>query len=302
MDTTSAASVAPPWRDRAAHPARGVVAFLALAFGLAWIPFLAIPLGLPSYGTVLMPFAPAIACFVVRKWVTREGFGDAGLRPNLRRWPLYLLALAWPFAVHPIRVLLAQLLGTAPPGFTFPWGLAAPNPLSLLTWALLPIAAAPILFGEEFGWRGYLQVRLLADKPMLATVATGVIWGVWHYPLALLGGGPVPDVALSLLLYPLGTTVSSILFGWLRLRTGDVWAPSVAHAVNNGIADRLARLAFTGRADGTLPGSSAAPSLLAEVLVFGLIIAGDRLRRRKRRPVAPASVATQPREAPVSSR
>ncbi len=51
-----------------------------------------------------MPVAPAIACFVVRRWVTREGFGDAGLRPNLRRWPLYLLALAWPFAVHPLRV------------------------------------------------------------------------------------------------------------------------------------------------------------------------------------------------------
>jgi membrane protease YdiL (CAAX protease family) len=272
----------PPRTDDVRLRRKGIIAFLAIAFGLTWIPFLAIPLGLGSYGTVLMPFAPAIACFVVRKWVTREGFGDAGLRPNLRRWPLYLLALAWPLAVHPLRVLLALLLGTAPPGFTFPWGLAAPSPLSLLTWALLPLAAAPLFFGEEFGWRGYLQLRLLADKPMLAAVATGVIWGVWHYPLALLGGGPVPDVALSLLLYPLGTTVSSVLLGWLRLRTGDVWASSVAHGVNNGITDRLARLAFTGGAEGTLPGNSAAPSLLAEALVFGAIVAGDRLRRRKR--------------------
>ena len=116
MDTISTAPVAPPARDRAVHPARGGVAFLAIAFGLTWIPFLAIPLGLPSYGTLLMPFAPAIACFAVRKWVTREGFGDAGLRPNLRRWPLYLVAVAWPFAAGLLSVLLALALRVPPRG------------------------------------------------------------------------------------------------------------------------------------------------------------------------------------------
>jgi uncharacterized protein len=74
----------------------------------------------------------AIDCFVVRKWITREGFGDAGLRPNLRHWPLYLLALLWPFAASILRVLLAVALHTAPAGFTIPRGIAAPSPLSLL--------------------------------------------------------------------------------------------------------------------------------------------------------------------------
>ena len=297
MDMTSAAPVAPARREGTAHPAGGVVAYLAIAFGLAWLPSLTASLGLGSAGAFLMPVAPAIACFGVRKWVTREGFGDAGLRPNLRRWPLYLLALAWPFAVHPLRVALALAMGDAPPGFTFPWGLGPPTPTNLLTWLLVPVAAAPTFFGEEFGWRGYLQVRLLADRPLLAALATGVIWGVWHYPFILAGGASTTSRYEALLFYPLATTISSVFLGWLRLRTGSVWAASVGHAANNTAADPLSRLGFAGRADGVLPSGAAAPSLLAEALLFGLIIAGDRMRRWGNRPEQPLGATTRLGEA-----
>ena len=47
MDTTR---VAPSSRDRAMHPARGIVAYLAIAFGLAWLAFLTDSLGLGSVG------------------------------------------------------------------------------------------------------------------------------------------------------------------------------------------------------------------------------------------------------------
>jgi hypothetical protein len=92
----------------------------------------------------------------------------------------------------------------------------------------------------------------------------------------------VPGLARSLLLYPLITTVSSVFLGWLRRRSGGVWAPSVARATNNGLGDNLVRLGFAGRVDGALPWSAAAPALLAEVLVFGAIVAGDSLLWRRR--------------------
>jgi hypothetical protein len=40
----------------------------------------------PIFQYLALPgtFAPAIAAFIVRKWVTRESFGDAGLKPNLK--------------------------------------------------------------------------------------------------------------------------------------------------------------------------------------------------------------------------
>src|SRR5437764_14516795 len=56
--------------------ARGIIAFLTIAFGLAWLPFLPVFTGQGALAPILMPFAPAIACFVVRNWITRAGFGD----------------------------------------------------------------------------------------------------------------------------------------------------------------------------------------------------------------------------------
>ena len=66
-----------------------IVVYLVIAFGMAWA-FWCIPLafglrlGSPFYMLVLLPgaFAPAVAAIVVRKWVTHEGFTDAGLRPR----------------------------------------------------------------------------------------------------------------------------------------------------------------------------------------------------------------------------
>ncbi len=105
---------------------KGIIAYLLVAFGLAWAGFETIyrVKGL-SHFTVLVPtalsaFAPAIACFVVRKWVTREGFADAGLRLHLRKWPYYLVAWLLPVAVMACVVILAPIFhaGTAR---TFPW-------------------------------------------------------------------------------------------------------------------------------------------------------------------------------------
>ena len=66
---------------------KGVIAYLVIAFGMAWafweIPIrLGFPLNNPLFKIASFPaaFAPAIAAFVVRKWVAREGFADAGLR------------------------------------------------------------------------------------------------------------------------------------------------------------------------------------------------------------------------------
>ena len=45
------------------------------------------------------------------------------------------------------------------------------------------VVLAPLFFGEEIGWRGYLQLRWFAHGPLLAAVLTGFVWGVFHYPL-----------------------------------------------------------------------------------------------------------------------
>ncbi len=251
---------------------KGVVSYLILAFGLAWILWeIAIQLGIEPGHTLfqlaVLPgaFAPAIAAIIVRQWITREGFGDAGLRLNLRsKWPYYLVAWLLPLPVVAVIVVLAMALGIAQPDFTLqqalatlaPAGSSPPPELPSALWILLPIQfmivaliATPILWGEEFGWRGYLQLRLLSQRPLLAAIATGLIWGVWHYPLNLRGYNYPNHPILGLIIFPVSAILLSIIFGWLRLRTGSIWSASLAHAATNAMGASLTALLFLGGAD-----------------------------------------------------
>lgn len=249
-----------------------VTVFLVLAFALAWLPFLASAGGAEGVGPILMPVAPAIACIVVRRWVTREGFGDAGLRPRLGHWPIYLLALLWPVGAAAVTTVVTLTLGLAPAGYTLPWGASHPSWLMLAVWTLLSILVAPLVLGEELGWRGYLQLRLFPGQPLAAALATGLIWGIWHYPLILAGGEPTSSVRLTLITLPVATMTLSVFLGWIRSVTGTVWATSVAHASNNTTNDSLQRLGFTGYQNGSLPDFAIVPCLIGEALTWGILV------------------------------
>jgi membrane protease YdiL (CAAX protease family) len=255
-----------------------VAIFLALTFGLAWLPFLAQIAGLGEVGPVLMPIAPAIACIVVRRWVTREGFWDAGLRTRLRNWPIYLLVLVWPLGAAISTTLVTLGLRLRPPGYALPWGAAGPSWSTLALWIATSILVAPIIMGEELGWRGYLQLRLFPGRPLAAALVTGFIWGIWHYPLILSSGEPTDSITLTLITLPVATMTFSVFLGWVRSVTGTVWATSLAHASNNTTNDSLQRLAFTGRQDGTLPDYAILPSLIGEAFTWGVIIGAHALR------------------------
>lgn len=62
--------------------------------------------------------------------------------------------------------------------------------LVALQLAVLPVAAVINLvpaLGEELGWRGWLLPKLMPLGPVPAIPVSGVLWGVWHAPLVLLG-------------------------------------------------------------------------------------------------------------------
>ena len=89
------------------------------------------------------------------------------------------------------------------------------------------LIATPILWGEEFGWRGYLQLRLFGNRPLLGAMVTGLIWGLWHIPINLRGYNFPDHPVLGMLVFTVSTTMLSIIFGWLRIRTGSIWPASL---------------------------------------------------------------------------
>jgi uncharacterized protein len=82
---------------------------------------------------------------------------------------------------------------------------------------------------------------------VLAALATGVIWSLWHLPINLRGYNFADQPPqLGLLLFTVGGVILSVIFGWIRLRSGSIWAASLAHATSNRVGASLISLLFAG--------------------------------------------------------
>jgi len=220
--------------------ARGVRWFLLLTFAGSWIPWAIVwaagySLDDPVIQLLTAAFVPALAAIVTRRWITREGFSDAGLRPRIRQaWSSYVIAALMPVGVLVLALVLAALSGM--------WDVAA-TPIGwqdgiFVAFALLvPVVAAPVFWGEEFGWTAYLRDRLVPGRPVATTFATGVIWGVWHWPLPWVGylgvGGSAGDAILAMLMWLPLSVLLEFVIGWLWGRSGSVWPAAILHGGSN---------------------------------------------------------------------
>jgi len=97
-------------------------------------------------------------------------------------------------------------------------------------------------FGEEYGWRGWLADELRPLGSFWANVVTGVLWGVWHGPLILLGFnygtyGRIGTAFMVALCIPF-----SFLLWRAREVTGSLLAPAILHGAVNGVAGLFAVL------------------------------------------------------------
>ena len=101
-----------------------------------------------------------------------------------------------------------------------------------------------IFFGEEYGWRYFLQPVLQKRFGLKGGVLLlGVIWGLWHLPINLFYYSP--DTWLqSILIQIIACICYSVFFGFAYSRTGNIWTAVVLHYINNNVIAVL-----TGSAD-----------------------------------------------------
>ncbi len=256
--------------------------YIAFAFGVAWLTGLVIYLRgglmdsrelIPDSGLteayVLMAtaymFAPALA-HVLTRLVTREGWGNTWLQLDVRSsWPY--LAAAWfgtplllafgavvYFLIFPqhydpslqvFRALMAQSAEAGNSADASP-GMFALTQIFMVTLISPFINLVPV-FGEEFGWRAYLLPKLLPLGERKAYLYSVLIWGVWHFPVILMGynyGLEYPGAPwLGALLFIWVAFITGTFFGWATLRAKNLWPAIIGHAVLNGTAS--AALLFT---------------------------------------------------------
>jgi membrane protease YdiL (CAAX protease family) len=255
---------------------RRIALYLTFAYGIAWtcgliialtgglansptlIPGTSITLAMVLLATGYM-WAPALAHILTRV-ITREGWHEPCLRPRLHHgWPYWLAAWCLPalltilgallfFALFPhffdptpgtLRDALTQAAQSTGQTIPYsPWALVAiQTGIAIL---IAPLINSLFTFGEEFGWRAYLLPKLLPLGERRALLLTGLIWGVWHWPIIAMGhnyglaylGAPWAGM-LAMVWFTLAT---GTFLGWATLRGGSIWPAVIGHAAINGIS------------------------------------------------------------------
>ena len=91
-------------------------------------------------------------------------------------------------------------------------------------------------FGEELGWRGYLLRELQDKKFLYVSLITGVVWGLWHFPLILIGHNypdyPVAGVGMMVVFCILLSPVMT----YIVIKSKSVITAAIFHGTINAIA------------------------------------------------------------------
>ena len=232
---------------------KGLFWFLALTFIPTYLlefilfingyTFIGKPATIVELVIVSVMFFPAIAAFIVRKFITKEGFKDSGLIIGKPTYYLqaYILIPALFIAIYGITWLFIQAPDFSLNSFAREYGITK-LPLSpqVLIFAIFvsTITFAPFInaiaaFGEEFGWRGYLLPKLMPLGTKKALIISGIIWGLWHAPLVLIGFHYGHQWALGILFFTIFIMLLGIYIGYLRLVSGSVLIAAFAHGVFN---------------------------------------------------------------------
>jgi uncharacterized protein len=261
-----------------------LASYFALAYALSGVALLVV--GLPKLGDATGRSMTSLVMFpvmvigvgvigVALTWATDGVDGIRQLRARItrrveRRW---LLVLALP----PVAILavLGALDATVSRNF-------AP---SFLVFGIAAGAFAG--FFEEFGWTGFAYPRMRSRFGSLrAALLLGVLWGLWHLPIADSLGAASPHGRYwpeFFAAFVVAIVALRVLIAWVYVNTGSLRMAQLLHAFSTG------SLVILGAPKAT-PGQEALWYLAYAVILWTIVIAvvvlqGSTLcgRRRTRR-------------------
>ncbi|MGH3689407.1 MAG: lysostaphin resistance A-like protein [Microbacterium sp.] len=313
--------------DQTLHPRSvpwtAVIVFVAVSFALAWLVALPLWLGdglAEPISVVLLPVmmsTPAVAALVVTFVMRVPARGQRARFLGL--WPLrpakrviWLMVAAWlvPPLLVGLGVLLSAALGFVQLDLTFaafaaelekavPAGTPLP-PVQIIVFAqlaMIPVGGlfnSLFAFGEELGWRGWLLPALRPLGTWPALILSGVIWGVWHSPIILLGYN-FGRTDITGVLFMIGGCVAwGVLLGWLRLRSASVWPAVIAHGSLNAAGGMIVIFA-AAQPDLALAGPLGVAGWIVAALVVIVLVLTGQFRQQPELADAPGRLLSVPR-------
>jgi len=171
----------------------------------------------------------------------KDAFAGAAMGGGkVRVWILFGLALIAYYGFQTFLNYIFKMGRVVELTTAFPQMAAAnlPSAVLLPIMALNSVIIGPFLgliiaFGEEYGWRGYLQAELIRLGRVRGVFLLGVIWGIWHWPIVWMGYNfPGQPVLGSLAMVALGI-IFAYFFAYAVFKSQGVWTAAYLHALNN---------------------------------------------------------------------
>jgi membrane protease YdiL (CAAX protease family) len=246
-----------------------IILFIALVFLVSWLMvalflafggrWMATPVSLAFALTYM--FVPMIIAIIVQKFIYKEPIKQAlGISFKVNRW----FVVAW---LLPVIIAVAAI-GVS---ITFPQVEFIKNPeasrifehfksilpaeklqqieqqtaslplhpfwFALLQGLLAGITINAIAgFGEELGWRGFLQKEMSNVGFWQSSVLIGVIWGIWHAPIILQGHNYPQNPIAGVLMMIILCVLLAPIFSYIRLKANSVIAAAILHGTLNATA------------------------------------------------------------------
>lgn len=245
---------------------------------------------------IVYMFIPMIMAIVLQKFVYKDSLKALGINFKVNRW--WLVAWILPLFLSLLTLLISLIM----PGVQFSPGME--GYIARLSGTLTPeqlemlknqIATAPYLififaiiqgliygptinavaaFGEEYGWRGFLQKQYSYMGFWKMSLIIGIIWGVWHAPIIIQGYNYPQNPVLGVFMMIGFTVLLTPLIVYIRIRSGSVITAAIMHGCINATAG-LSLLFTTGGSDLTV-GLMGLAGFIAMAIVNLVLLAYDR--------------------------
>ncbi len=229
---------------------------------------------LPIQAFGIMMIFPALIAIILR-FVFRDGFRNTGFR--FGKAANYFWALGFIVAFTFLSILVnALIFGQAPDWQLEEMGMknlvlvGKPVPpflfwiFQFLIIGVIANLTFPIIMmlGEEYGWRSYLLQNLLPLGFWRANIITGIVWGLWHAPVILMGYNYGYYNIIGVFLFVLVCILIGTIFNYMYIRGNSVILTSAAHGWFNGMVPSII----------LLTGYMGKETILAPLGIIGIMI------------------------------
>lgn len=237
--------------------------YIVLTCLLSWvIAGMAIGLGLhEAKGLSYTIFAatymllPAICAIILQKTYKEKLFSNLNISLRFNRWFLVagVIPILYAFITLGVNLLFPNvsfsanyegLLSSLPAeqATLIEEQLSKYPPVILLLITLVQAIIAGytinafFALGEELGWRGYLLKALKGKKFFSVSLITGFIWGLWHFPLILIGHNYPQHPFIGVVMMIIWCILLSPVITYIVIKSKSVITAAIYHGTLNAIA------------------------------------------------------------------